>query len=168
MFFHISYYSLSDSSLATAFCIFFCDKTFEFSIQTSFEHYYVYVQTYFLSQLRKMLILFISSYCKWCTLPTIRSRVFVCCEKYKHARSYCWQWAHFTIGPNEQNQHFAELRQGECLYIHIVVLLRCLPSLDGKLDRFVTKKMQKAVANLVSDRLYTCCLFVFFSILIAL
>ena len=71
----------------------FCDKTFEFTIQTwqtSLEHYYVYVQTYFLSQLSKMLILLISSYCKMCTLPTLRSRVFVCCEQYKHARSYCW------------------------------------------------------------------------------
>ena len=89
----------------------FCDKTFEFSIQTwqtSLEDYYVYVQTLFLSQLPKMLILLISSYCKMCTLPTLRSRVFVCCEQYKHARLYCWQWTQFTMGPNEQNQHFAE------------------------------------------------------------
>ena len=124
----------------------FCDKTFEFAIQTwqtSLGHYYVYVQTYFLSQLRKMLILLISSYCKMCTLPTLRSRMFVCCEQYKHARSYCWQWTHFTMGPNEQNQHFAELRQKNCLYIHVVVLLTCLPSLDGKLERFVPKKWQK-------------------------
>ena len=109
----------------------FCDKTFEFAIQTwqtSLEHYYVYVQTYFLSQLRKMLILPISSYCKMCTLPILRSRVFVCCEQYKHARLYCWQWTHFTMGPNEQNQHFAELRQKICLYIHVVVLLICLPT----------------------------------------
>ena len=92
----------------------FCDKTFKFAIQTwqtTLEHYYVYVQTYFLSQHRKMLILLISSCCKMCTLLTIRSRVFVCCEQYEHARLYCWQWAHFTIGPNEQNQHFAKLRQ---------------------------------------------------------
>ena len=68
----------------------FCDKTFEFAIQTwqtSLEHYYVYVQTYVLSQLRKILILLISSHCKMCTLPTLRSRVFVCCERYKHPRS---------------------------------------------------------------------------------
>ena len=118
----------------------FCDKTFEFAIQTwqtSLEHYYmyVYVQTYFLSQLRKMLILLTSFYGKMCTLPTLRSRVFVCCKQYKHARSYCWQWTHFTIGPNEQNQHFAELRQKICLHIYVVVLLTCLPSLDGKLER---------------------------------
>ena len=107
------------------------------------EHYYVYVQTYFLSQLRKMLILLISFYCKMCTLPTLQSRVFVCCEQYKHVRSYCWQWTHFTMGTNEQNQHFAELRQKICLHIYVVVLLTCLPSLEGKLEHFVTKKWQK-------------------------
>ena len=94
-----------------------------------------------------MLILLISSYCKMCTLPTLQSRMFVCCTQYKHARSYCWQWTHFTMGPNEQNQHFAELRQKNCLYIHIVVLLTCLPSLDGKLECFVTKKWQKWLPN---------------------
>ena len=76
-------YSLSDSSLATVF------STFLFAIQTwqtSLEHYYVYVQTYFLSQLRKMLILLINSYCKMCTLTTIRSRVFVCSEQYNKFR----------------------------------------------------------------------------------
>ena len=104
----------------------------------------MYVQTYFLSQLRKMLILLISSYCKLCTLPTLRSCVFVCCEQYTHARLYCWQWAHFTMGLNEQNQHFPELRQKVCLYIHVVVLLKFLPSLDGKLERFVTKKNGKS------------------------
>ena len=100
----------------------------------------MYVQTYFLSQLRKMLILLISSYCKMYTLPTLRSCVFVCCEQY---RSHCWQWTHFTMGPNEQNQHYAELRQKVCQYKHVVGLLTCLPSLDGKLERFVTKKWQK-------------------------
>ena len=48
-----------------------------------------------------------------------------------------------TMGANEQNQYFAELRQKICLYIHVVVLLACLPRLDGKLERFVTKKWQK-------------------------
>ena len=52
------------------------------------------------------------------------------------------------MGPNEQNQHFAELRQINCLYIHVVVLLTCLPSLDGKLERFVTKRWQKGLPNL--------------------
>ena len=128
----------------------FGDKTFEFAIQTwqsSFEYYYVYVQTYFLSQFRKMLILLIRSYCKMCTLPTLRSRMFVCCEQYKDARSYCWQWTHFTMEPNEQNQHFEELRQRLCLYIRVVVLLTSLPSLDGKLERFFTKKWKKRLPN---------------------
>ena len=63
-----------------------------------------------------------------------------------------WQWAKFTMGPNEQNQHFAELRQKVCQYKHVVLLLRCLPSLDSKLERFVTKR-EKVIAKLESDRL---------------
>ena len=86
-----------------------------------------------------------------CTLPTLRSRVFVCCEQYKYARSYCWKWTHFTMGPNEQNQHFAELRQNIRLYIHLVVLLTCLPSLDGKLERFVTNKSGKRDCQTQTD-----------------
>ena len=58
------------------------------------------------------------------------------------------------MGPNEQNQHFVELRQKICLHIYVVVLLTCLPSLDGKLKRFVTKKVAKVIAKLESDRLY--------------
>ena len=100
-----------------------------------------------------MLILLIRSHCKMCPLPTIQSRVFLLFATDNHARSYCWQCAHFTIGTNEGNKHFAELRQKVCLYIHVVVLQRDLPSLDGKLERFVTKKVQKAVAKLESDRL---------------
>ena len=46
------------------------------------------------------------------------------------------------------------LRQRVSLYIHVVMLLGYLPSLDGKLERFVTKKMEKAIAKLESDRLY--------------
>ena len=55
--------------------------------------------------------------------------------------------------PNEQNQHFAELRQKICLHIYEVVLLTCLLSLDGKLESFVTKKVAKVIAKLESDRL---------------
>ena len=134
----------------------FCDKTFEFAIQTwqtSLEHYYVYVQTYFLSQLRKMLVLLISSYCKMCTLPTLQSRVFVCCEQYKHARSYCWQWTHFTMGPNEQNQHFAELRPKK-MFIHT---RGSSPNMFAKFGwktrTFCHKKVAKVIAKLESDRL---------------
>ena len=54
-------------------------------------------------------------------------------------------------GPNEQNQHFAELSQKICLHIYVVVLLTCLPSLDGKLKRCVTKKVAKVIAKLESD-----------------
>ena len=48
---------------------------------------------------------------------------------------------------NEQNQHFAELRQKVCSYIHAVVLLRGLPSLEGKNKLFVGKKEEKAVSQ---------------------
>ena len=51
------------------------------------------------------------------------------------------------MGPNEQNQHFAELRQKVCLYLHAVVLLRGLPSLEGKNKRFVGKKSKKWLAQ---------------------
>ena len=104
-----------------------------------------------------MVILLISSYCKMCTLPTLRSCMFVCCKQYKHARSYCWQWTHFTMGPNEQNQHFAELRQKICLHIYIVVLLTSLPSLDGKLKCFVTGKWQKWLPNSSQTDYNKCC-----------
>ena len=44
---------------------------------------------------------------KICPLPSIQiSRVCIV--------GNCWQWANFTMGPNEQNQHFAELRQKVC------------------------------------------------------
>ena len=74
--------------------------------------------------------------------------MFVLFATDKQARLYFRQCAHFTIGTNEQNQHFEELRQKVCLYIHVVVLQRGLSSLDGKLKRFVTKKVGKAVARL--------------------
>ena len=40
-----------------------------------------------------------------------------------------------------------ELRQRVCLYIHVVVLQRGLSSLDGKLDHFDTKQMEKVVCQ---------------------
>ena len=52
------------------------------------------------------------------------------------------------MGPNGQNQHFAELRQKVFSSIQDLVLQRDLPILDGKLERFVTKKMK-----VESDRL---------------
>ena len=51
------------------------------------------------------------------------------------------------MGPNGQNQHFAELRQKVCSSIHELVLQRHLPSLDGKIERYVTKKIKKRLPN---------------------
>ena len=86
-----------------------------------------------------------------CPLPTTRSRVFVLFGTDRHARSYCRQCAHFTTGSNEQNQHFAVLRQKVSLYIHLVVLQSGLPSLDGE-PNVLSQKVEKAIAKLESDR----------------
>ena len=51
------------------------------------------------------------------------------------------------MGPYKQNQHFADLRKNVCLNIHVEVLQRGLPSLDGKLERFVTKNWKKRLPN---------------------
>ena len=114
----------------------------------------MYVQTYFLFQNCKMLILLIRSHCKMGPLPTIQTRMFVLFATDKHARLYCRQCAHFTTGTNEQNQHYTVLRQKVCLYIHVVVLESGLPSLDGK-RTFCHKIVEKAVANL-SQTDYNC------------
>ena len=87
-----------------------------------------------------MLILSVRSHCKMCPLPTIANSTDT---RDRH----CCQLANFTMGPNEQNQHFAELRQKVCLYIHAVVLLRGLPSLEGKNELFVGKKRKKRLAQ---------------------
>ena len=83
---------------------------------------YVHVQTYFLSQLRKMLILL------------------------------CWQCTYFTMGPNEQNQHFAELRH--YVFIHT---RSSAPNMFAKFGwktrTFCHKKVAKVIAKLESDRL---------------
>ena len=54
------------------------------------------------------------------------------------------------MGPYWQNQHFEELRRKAYSSIHCLVLNRGLPSLDSKLERFVTKIKKKAVAKLES------------------
>ena len=54
------------------------------------------------------------------------------------------------MGPNDQNQHFTELRQEVGIYIQKLVQLIGLPSLDGKHKLFVRKKRS---AKLGSDRL---------------
>ena len=53
------------------------------------------------------------------------------------------------MGPNEQNQLFAELSQAVCLYTYLnnLVLLRDMPSLCGEHKHFVTKnKKEKTVS----------------------
>ena len=67
---------------------------------------------------------------------------------------HCWQWANFTMGPNEQNQHFAGLRQNLFLCIHALVLLRGLPIWKAKAN-FLWKIEEKAVCQLKSDRIYS-------------
>ena len=44
------------------------------------------------------------------------------------------------MGPNEQNQHFTDVRKKVGIHIQNLVLLRGLPSLDGKHKLFVTKR----------------------------
>ena len=87
-----------------------------------------------------MLILLSGSHCKICRFPKITNST-------NTRDCHCWQWAKFTMGPNEQNQHFAELRQKVCLYIHTLVLLRGLPSLEGKNELFVRKTRKKRSAQ---------------------
>ena len=79
-------------------------------------------------------------------LHSVQHNHLPCCKLQVNSAKNCNR-ASRTMGPNEQNQHFAELRQKFFLYIHIVVLLTYLPSLDGKLERFVTKKWQKWLPN---------------------
>ena len=93
-----------------------------------------------------MLILLIKSHCKFYPLPTIANST-------NTRDCHCCQWAIFAMGPNEQNQHFVELRQKVCLYIHTLVLLRGLSSLEGKNKLFVEKKEEKAVSPTKLDRL---------------
>ena len=66
---------------------------------------------------------------------------------------YCWQWANFTMGPNEQNQHFAELRQ-KSMFMHT---RGSAPKRSAKFGRqkrtFCGKKEEKAVSQIKSDRL---------------
>ena len=87
-----------------------------------------------------MLILVIRSHCKVCPLPTIPiSRNCTVAN--------CSQCSNFTMRPDEQNQHFVELRRRVCLYIHALVFLRVLPSLEGKNSIFLWEKEEKAVSQ---------------------
>ena len=64
-------------------------------------------------------------------------------------RIVCWQWTHFTMGPNEQNQHFAELRQKIHLYIHVVAMFSNRNTMYTKV-RLPTGVSQAAGDELVS------------------
>ena len=88
-----------------------------------------------------MLILVIRSHCKICLLPTMT--ISRDCTV-----AYCSQWSTFTMAPDEQNQHFVELRRRVCLYIHALVFLRGLPCLEGKNNLFVGKRGKSGEANL--------------------
>ena len=57
------------------------------------------------------------------------------------------------MGPNEQNKHFTELRHKVGMYTQRLLLLKGLPSLDGKHELLVTKKGKEQTAKLGSDRL---------------
>ena len=85
-----------------------------------------------------MLILLIRSHCKICPLATM-TILRVC--TVGNRQNLQWDLL------NEQNQHFAELRQKVCLYIHAVVLLRGLPSLVGKNELFMGNKRKKRLAQ---------------------
>ena len=93
-----------------------------------------------------MLILLIRPHCKICTLPTIQTReiTYICIV----GNGQISQWDLLMSKINI----FAELRQKVRLYIHDLVHLRCLPSLDVKHELFVTKKRKKRSANLWPDR----------------
>ena len=84
------------------------------------------------------------SHCKICPLTSMTILRFCTVGN-------CWQRANFTMGPNGQNQHFAELRQNVCLYIHALVLLGGLLSLEGKNEFFCGKKEEKAISTIKSD-----------------
>ena len=72
------------------------------------------------------------------------------CQQYKHVRLYCWQWVNFAMGPNEQNQHFAELSgrytrsRAPKKFAKFVWATRT----------FCPKKVEKAVAKLSSQTDY--------------
>ena len=60
------------------------------------------------------------------------------------------------MGPNVQNRHFEELRQKAysaelrrtvCLYIHVLALLRGVPSLEARTTFLWGKKRKMRLAN---------------------
>ena len=98
-----------------------------------------------------MLILLIRFHCKICPLPnnTI-SRVCI----LRNRQTHC------IVGNVHilQQELISKINILQCwdkkvsLYIHVVVLQSGLPSLDDKLERFVTKKWKKRLPNLSQTR----------------
>ena len=99
----LTFYGLSDPSLADHFFLFFYKKVCVYHPNLAFkEHHLLYVYTYFLSQLCEMSILPIRSHCKISPLRTVQ----------KWAISHgILLWAPY----NAQNQHFTELRKKVCV-----------------------------------------------------
>ena len=56
------------------------------------------------------------------------------------------------MGPNEQNQHFAELRQKMFIHAHSSAL-NMFAKFGWKTPTFCHKKVAKVIAKLESDRL---------------
>ena len=136
-------YSLSDSSLAITFATFFVTK--HSSLPSKLDKPLwrtttcMYKHTFWLSSAKCWFCSLVPIV--KCALPTLLSRVFVYCEQYKHARLYCWQWTHFTMGPNEQNQHTHSSAPN------------MLAKFGWKTWTFCHKKVAKVIGKLESDRL---------------
>ena len=142
-------YSLSDSSLAITFATFLWQN-----VRVCHPN----VANLFGALLRvctNILFCLSSAKCWFCSLVPI-----VKCAHRRHDDLACLSVANntktwdFIVG----NTHILQwdliskiniLRSSDkkCLYIHVVVLLTCVPSLDGKIERFVTKKWQKWLPN---------------------
>ena len=59
----------------------------------------------------------------------------------------CWQWANFTMGPNEQSQHFSELRQTS-MFIHTRLRApKMFVKVGCKTRTFCNKKEEKKVSQ---------------------
>ena len=126
---HTMFYSLSDLVGLTAFSSFFSTKSsflpFKLDKPLSSTTACMYKHTFCLCSLGPIVNF---AHCQ--QLPTVQTREIIIVANGQI----------FTMGPNEQNQHFAEFRQKVCLYIHAVVQLRGLPSLEGKNELFVGKR----------------------------
>ena len=88
-----------------------------------------------------MLILLIRSHCKVCPLPTVQTREIVIV-----VNGQILQWD-LMSKINILQPMRDETKSMFILYIHAVVLLRGLPSLEGKNELFVGEKRKKRLAQ---------------------